>query len=280
MKYVNYSNKDLVATITLARGDKANAQNEVMLDELHECFLDAEKDDSIKVIVLRAEGKHFSAGHDLDASDADAVKIAEPDGTYRVDTMYRWEARKYFGYSWKWRNIPKPTMVEVQGWVIAGGLMLVWPFDIIIAADDTKFTDPVVALGVNGVEYFAHPWEFGTRKAKEMLFTGEVIRADEAKSLGMVNHVVSREELTDFTMAMAENIARRPMMGLKLAKQSVNQAEEAQGLYSSLQAAMSLQQLGHSHWRIVNENGAAVNLEGGALMKEIFDKHKKPKKAE
>jgi enoyl-CoA hydratase len=113
-----------------------------------------------------------------------------------------------------------------------------------------------------------------------MLFTGEVIMADEAKSLGMVNHVVSREELTDFTMAMAENIARRPMMGLKLAKQSVNQAEEAQGLYSSLQAAMSLQQLGHSHWRIVNENGAAVNLEGGALMKEIFDKHKKPKKAE
>ena len=77
-------------------------------------------------------------------------------------------------------------MVEVQGWVIAGGLMLVWPFDIIIAADDTKFTDPVVALGVNGVEYFAHPWEFGTRKAKEMLFTGEVIMADEAKSLGMV----------------------------------------------------------------------------------------------
>ena len=141
--------------------------------------------------------------------------------------------------------------------------------------DSTKFTDPVVALGVNGVEYFAHPWELGTRKAKEMLFTGQVIMAEEAKSLGMVNHVVKPEELTNFTMDMAEEIARRPMMGLKLAKQSVNQAEEAQGLYTALQSAMGMQQLGHSHWRIVNENGAAVNLEGGALMKEIFAKHKK-----
>ena len=75
--------------------------------------------------------------------------------------------------------------------------MLVWPFDIVIASEDARFSDPVVAFGVNGVEYFAHPWEVGVRKAKEMLFTGEAITAQEAKDLGMVNHVVPLSDLTD-----------------------------------------------------------------------------------
>ena len=125
--------------------------------------------------------------------------------------------------------------------------MLVWPFDIIIASEDARFSDPVVAFGVNGVEYFAHPWEVGVRKAKEMLFTGEAITADEAKTLGMVNHVVSREELEDFSTNMAEHIAKQPMVGLKLAKQSVNQMQDAQGLWPALQAAMSLQHLSLIH---------------------------------
>ncbi|HAB44730.1 MAG TPA: enoyl-CoA hydratase, partial [Gammaproteobacteria bacterium] len=124
---------------------------------------------------------------------------------------------------WRWRNIPKPIIAEVQGKVIAGGLMLIWVCDMIIASDDASFSDPVVAFGVNGVEYFAHPWEVGVRKAKEMLFTGEAISAEDAKSFGMVNHVVPRAELTEFTTDMAEHIAQRPSFGLKLAKQSVNQ---------------------------------------------------------
>jgi enoyl-CoA hydratase len=282
---IRYETTDTgIARVTLAMPEKRNAQTLELLSEFNDALDKAAQDDDVKVIVIAADGDHFSSGHagpgNLDLKEYETQgswSISQGEGAER---HWGFEQEFFLGYCWRWRNIPKPTMVEVQGWVIAGGLMLVWPFDIIIAADDTKFTDPVVALGVNGVEYFAHPWEFGTRKAKEMLYTGEVITAEEAKSLGMVNHVVTREELTDFTMAMAENIARRPMMGLKLAKQSVNQAEEAQGLYSALQSAMSLQQLGHSHWRHLNENDAAVYLEGGALMKEIFDKYKKPKKAE
>ena len=151
-------------------------------------------------------------------------------------------------------------MVEVQGRVIAGGLMLVWPFDIIVASDDARFSDPVVAFGVNGVEYFAHPWEVGVRKAKEMLFTGEALTAEECKALGMVNHVVPREELTGFTMKMAKHIAKQPMVGLKLAKQSVNQMQDGQGLWPSLQAAMSLQHMGHAHERLLHK--MAVEPEG------------------
>ena len=157
------------------------------------------------------------------------------------------EQEIYLGLCWRWRNLPKHVIAEVQGKVIAGGLMLVWVCDLIVASDDATFSDPVVAFGVNGVEYFAHPWEVGVRKAKEMLFTGDAISAADAKALGMVNHVVPRAELVDHTRKLAEHIAQRPSMGLKLSKQSVNQMQDNQGIWSALQAAMSLQQLGHAN---------------------------------
>ena len=179
---------------------------------------------------------------------------------------WAFEEELYLGMCWRWRNFPKPTIAEVQGKVIAAGLMLVWVCDIIIASDDATFSDPVVAFGVNGVEYFGHPWEFGVRKAKELLFTGGVMSALEAKSCGMVNHVVEASELMEFSTQMADRIAQRPMMGLKLAKQSVNQAQDAQGIWSALQSAMSLQQLGHANARIMH--GIPVDPEGAKVIKE------------
>ena len=143
--------------------------------------------------------------------------------------------------------------------------MLAWVCDLIIAAEDATFSDPVVAFGVNGVEYFGHPWEFGVRKAKELLFTGGAIGAQEAKTLGMVNHVIPRDELEAFTLELAKRIALRPAMGLRLAKQSVNQAQDAQGFWSALNAAMSLQQLGHSHNAEVH--GYPVDPEGMKLIR-------------
>lgn len=240
-----------VARIVLAREDTRNAQDKKMIYELNAAFDLAAQDDEANVIVLAADGPHFSSGHDL----RDRSKMAE------FETVSNWggftlpgaegymaqEQEIYMGMCWRWRNLPKPVIAEVQGKVIAGGLMLVWVCDLIIASEDATFSDPVVAFGVNGVEYFAHPWEVGVRKAKEMLFTGEPVSAAEAKSLGMVNHVVEKDDLTKFTTDMAEHIAQRPSMGLKLAKQSVNQMQDSQGLWPALQAAMSLQQLGHSH---------------------------------
>lgn len=240
-----------VARIVLAREPQRNAQDKRMTYELNEAFNMAARDDEVRVIVLAADGPHFSSGHDL--RDRSQMSEFAPVSTFSGFSKKGAEGRQaveeeiYFGMCWRWRNIPKPTIAEVQGKVIAGGLMLVWVCDIIIASDDATFSDPVVAFGVNGVEYFGHPWEFGTRKAKEMLFTGGIMSSQEAKSLGMVNHVVPRAELPAFTKQMAERIAQRPAMGLRLAKQSVNQAQDAQGFWTALQAAMSLQQLGHSH---------------------------------
>ena len=275
---INYSGPENgVARITLARPEKRNAQTFELLAELNAAFDVAAQDNDVKVIVLGAEGRDFSSGH-ADVGNLD-MKTYKPSGTWGdfrapgAEGHWGMEQEFFLGFCWRWRNIPKPTIAEVKGWIIAGGLMLMWPCDIIIAGEDSKFTDPVVAFGVNAVEYFAHPWEMGVRKAKEMLFTGEVIPADEALRIGMVNHVVPNDELTAFTTDMAERIAQRPSMGLKLAKQSVNQMQDAQGFWTSLQSAMTLQQLGHTHARVVHD-GIPVDPSGQKVIGEILAKWK------
>ena len=129
----------------------------------------------------------------------------------------------------RWRNIPKPLIAEVQGKVIAGGLMLAWVCDIIVASDDAEFRDLVVGWGIPGVEYFAHPWELGHRKAREFLYTGDWLGAEEAHRLGMVNQVVPRAQLREAVDTMAKKIAEKPLFGLKLTKEAINQTQDAQG---------------------------------------------------
>ena len=241
-----------VARITLTRPEAANAQDYLMLSELNRAFDEAAGDEGVRVIILAAEGRHFSSGHDLAAphpnmSDYPTVGTQCHFDAPGTEGYMAREAEMYLGLCWRWRNLTKPTIAQVQGKVIAGGLMLVWPMDLIVAADDATFSDPVVAFNVNGVEYFAHPFEAGTRLAKEMLFTGRSIPADELLARGMVNRVVPRSELEETTLKLATHIAKRPMFGLTLAKQSVNQTVDAMGMYSALQAAFSLHHVGHSH---------------------------------
>lgn len=249
---IRYENPSAgVARVVMSRPEARNAQNKKMTYELNQAFDRAAFDDAVKVIVLAADGPHFSAGHDL--RDTTPVSEFPPIGNWGgydlpgAEGHMAKEEEIYFGVCWRWRNIPKPMVAQVQGKTVAGGLMLVWVCDLVVASEDALFSDPVVAMGANGVEYFAHPWELGPRKAKELLFTGDWLTAQEAKGLGMVNHVVPRADLEGFTLRMAEKIATKPSMGLKLAKQSVNQAVDAQGFWPALQAAMSLQQLAHTH---------------------------------
>ena len=240
-----------VARLVLNRVEQRNAQDKAMLYALNDAFDRAAADDNVRVIILAANGPHFSSGHDL----ADRHKLTEfrQVGNWAgfrkpgAEGWVAYEQEMFLGLCWRWRNLPKPTIAQVQGKAIAAALMLIWPCDLIVASDDAQFSDPVVALGANGVEYFAHPWEFGARKAKELLFTGNAIGAEEAQRVGMVNHVVPRERLSDFTLELAERIATRPTMGVTLAKQSVNQALDAQGMWTAIQSAMSLHQLSHSH---------------------------------
>ncbi len=248
---VTYEVSGAVAVVSLNRPEKRNAQSLELLYALDDAFSRAGADSAVRVLLLRAEGPDFSAGHDLlDTGEIEDFDHVTTWGGFELPGAEGWMSREheaYLGLCMRWRNFPKPTIAAVQGRAIAGGLMLVWPCDIVIAAEGARFQDPTVAMGVNGVEMFNHPWELGARKAKEMLFTGDWVDADTALRLGMVNHVVPAADLDTFTREMAERIALRPSFALKLAKQSVNQAQDAQGYWTAQQAAMSLQQLGHTH---------------------------------
>jgi enoyl-CoA hydratase len=243
-----------IAVVTLDRPASRNAQNKRMTYELNAAFDDAARRTDVKVIVLQADGPHFSSGHDLrDTESFDEFATVSPQGGFDApgqEGHMAWEEELYFQMCWRWRNLPKPLLAAAQGKTIAGGLMLLWVADVIIAADDALFSDPVVGMGVNGVEYFAHPWELGARKAKELLFTGDWVTAADAHRLGMVNHVVPADDLRAFTMDMASRIAQRPSFALRLAKESVNQTLDAQGQFTAFRAAFSLQHLGHAHNRI------------------------------
>ena len=259
-----------VARVVLARPDARNAQDKQLLYELNDAFDRAAQDDAVKVVILAADGPHFSSGHDLrdrtPMSDFTPVSCWGGFGQPGAEGYFAVEEEIYVNLCWRWRNMPKPTIAQVHGKVIAGGLMLVWPCDLIVASDDATFSDPVVAFGANGMEFFVHPFEVGARKAKQMLFTGEPMTAQEAYRLGMVNEVVARDDLASFTLAMAEKIARRPSFGLKLAKQSVNQSLDAMGIWTSVQAAFSLHQLAHSHNMQVH--GMLVDPAGAQMIRE------------
>lgn len=241
-----------VARIVLASPRNRNAQDAAFLYQLNDAFDAAARDDSVSVIVLSADGPDFSAGHDLREGTADMSRF-ETVGTWcgfeceGAEAQMAREKEMYLGFSERWRNIPKPTIAAVHGRVISGGLMLAWPCDLIVAARNTKFIDNTVAMGVAGAEFFHHPWEVGVRKAKEMLFTSGSVDAETALRLGMVNHVVDDDSVASFTLALAERIAEQPLFALKLAKEAVNAAQDAQGRVGAMQTSFALHQLSHSH---------------------------------
>ncbi len=255
-----------IARITLDRPRTRNAQHRGLLVELDEAFSAAEADDRIRVVILAGAGPLFSSGHDL--GSAEAITEREPGpgqhptmrthGATRLGAEQRMlqEWHYYFTNTLRWRNLRKITIAQVQGTTYAAGLMLAWACDLIVAADDAHFADVVgTRLGMCGVEYFGHPWEFGPRKAKELLLTGDSIDAEEAHRLGMISKIFPRAELEERALEFAARIARTPTMAALLIKDSVNQTVDNMGFYNSLQACFTLHQLNHAHWAGLNDDG-------------------------
>ncbi|WP_436740079.1 enoyl-CoA hydratase [Streptomyces sp. BBFR102] len=252
---VRYHRQGPVATLTMNRPEYRNAQNSAMTYALDRAFYQAAADDEVKVVVLAGEGKHFSAGHDIGTPERDAhLPFDRKAGLWwdhsdkaGAESRFARESEVYLGMCRRWRELPKPVVASVQGACVAGGLMLAWVCDLIIASDDAFFADPVVRMGIPGVEYFAHPWVMPPRIAKEFLFTGERMSAQRAYEIGMVNRVVPRGELADRTAALAHRIAEMPRMGLALTKRAVNQAEDLQGLHTGMDSVFGLHHLAHAH---------------------------------
>jgi enoyl-CoA hydratase len=255
MEVVRYDRDGAIAVITMNRPEYRNAQNSAMTYALDAAFYRAADDDEVKVVVLAGAGKHFSAGHDIGTPDRDIDQAFDRKaglwwdhvGKEGAESRYARESEVYLGMCRRWRELPKPTIAMVQGACIAGALMLAWCCDLIVAADDAFFADPVVKMGIPGVEYFAHPFVMGPRFAKEFLFTGDRVPAARAYELGMVNHVVPAADLESETMALAGRIARMPRLGLALTKKAVNQVEDIMGLRSGMDSVFGLHHLAHAH---------------------------------
>jgi enoyl-CoA hydratase len=232
-----------------------NAQNSAMTYALDQAFYRAADDDEVKVVVLAGAGKDFSAGHDIGTPERDAhLPFDRRAGLWwdhsdkqGAESRFARESEVYLGMCRRWRELPKPMIASVQGACVAGGLMLAWVCDLIVASEDAFFADPVVRMGIPGVEYFAHPWVMPPRIAKEFLYTGDRMSAQRAYEVGMVNQVVPRAELTEHTMELAGRIAEMPRMGLALTKRAVNQAEDLQGLHTGMDAVFGLHHLAHAH---------------------------------
>lgn len=269
--FITYERRDGVAWIMLDRPQYANAQNAGLLDQLDRAFRAATDDLEVKVIVLGGNGKHFSAGHDLGTPDDDSDQTRDRKAIWHdhvglkgAERQYVLEQDLYLGLCRRWQDIPKPTIAMVQGACIAGGLMLAWVCDLIVASDDAYFQDPVVQMGIPGVEYFAHAFELPPRIAREFLYLGQKMPADRAYQYGMVNRVVARDRLAAEVEAIALEIAQRPRFGLAMVKQAINLVEDQRGKRSAMDSVFHMHHLAHAHMQLTT--GSIV---GGIGAKDI-----------
>jgi enoyl-CoA hydratase len=278
-QFLQYETHDdgAIVRILLDRPEARNAQNRGLLVELDEAFLRAEADDTCRVVILGGAGPMFSSGHDMGSKVA--MEEFASHATVQINGGTRSAAEKlmlqewhyYFQNTLRWRNLRKITIAQVHGPVFAAGLMLMWSCDLIVASEEVVFADVVgTRLGMCGLEYFAHPWELGARKTKELLLTGDSLSVDEANQLGMVSKVFPLDELGDRTLDFARRIATLPTMAALLIKESVNQTQDNQGFYNSLNACFTIHELNHSHWAQVHDDGypAAKPEDGTPLWKD------------
>ncbi len=247
-----------VRRITLNRAEMRNAQSQQMLDELDTAFEAARLDSATRVVVLAANGPHFSAGHDLKQAQAERAE-------FTVEERWAYEEQRYFGYCMRIWDFPKPTIAQVQGGCIAAGLMLANMCDLIVASEDAFFSDPVThTMGAASLEVLIHPWVLGLRQAKEMLFTGERISAQQAREFGMINRVVANDRLGEDTLALAQRIAKAPPFAMQLLKKSLNRSMDVQGMRQALSAHFDVHQLSHvtEEYRRTKEAGLASAIQG------------------
>lgn len=220
-----------VARVILNRPESRNAQNRLLLRELHDALMTASADPEVRVIVLSGVGRDFSAGHDIKEMRDDPSMQGETDFK-NVWQRYERVRVTYAEDHLSWRNIPKPTVAMVQGYCIFGGWMIAAAMDFIFASEEALF----LALPYPA-DYWTVSWELGPRKTKEILFENRFITAQEGLDLGLVNRVYPREDLERETLAYAERVAENDPLALRDLKLFVNQTMDGMGFTQSVLAA-------------------------------------------
>jgi enoyl-CoA hydratase len=230
------SQEGAVLKITVNRPDVFNAQSRVMREEYDDALARAAEEDSVFVVIVAGAGEHFSSGHDLGSPEELEDRESRPYAP-GLSGAYKRSVDLTLTNTLRWREFPKPTIAQVQGVCIMGGLMLATSCDLIVAADNARFADRTVRWGGPHVQYASLPWEIGIRKAKEAIFTGDWIEAEEALRLGLVNRVVPLARLEEETMALAQRIALQDPFAVRLAKRSLNQMQDEMGFRVSINSA-------------------------------------------
>ncbi|QOT72139.1 enoyl-CoA hydratase [Sphingobium fuliginis] len=276
-EYVTYRVEDGVAWVMLNRPQYSNAQNYRLLGQLDNAFKRAVEDDEVKVIVLGGEGKHFSAGHDIGTPEKDSNMPRFRTTLWwdhlnkgGAERQYVLEQDGYLGLCRRWQEIPKPMIAMVQGACIAGGLMLAWVCDLIVASEDAFFQDPVQRMAQPGVEYFAHAFELPPRVARELLLLGRRMPAQRAYQFGMVNEIFPRETLREEVAKIAAEIAQHDRFGMALTKQAFNFVEDLRGKRQAMDGVFHMHHLAHAHNQLMTGN-----LVGGLDAKAMATANKK-----
>jgi enoyl-CoA hydratase len=266
MPVVLYEVDGGVATITLNRPDAANAQSMELIDALDGAFDIADGDDDVRVVVLAGNGKHFSSGHDLkELVGPDSAHLRELRST--PEGKFHHEQKMYVDRCRRIHDFRKPTIAAVQGKCIAGGLMLACMCDIIVAADDALFSNPVLRMSGAAVELLVEPWELGIRQSKEFLLASLELDAPEALRLGLVNRVVPRAELVVAAAELAARIALVPPITAEIVKASINNVAELQGKSASWRYHFMAHHFAHN---TATSLGALAQREQMGSMKEVF----------
>ena len=263
-----------VLKITVNRPEVLNAQSRVLREEFDDALAVAADDDAVRVVIVAGAGEHFSSGHDLGSAEELADREQRPlapgiPGAYQRN----WDLN--VANTLRWRDFPKPTIAQVQGYCIMGGLILATACDLIVASDDARFADRTVRWGGPHLQYFSLPWEVGIRKAKEYMFTGDWITAQEAQRLGLVNRVVARADLEEETMALAQRIAQQDPFALRLAKVSLNLMQDQMGFRTGILSAYQAYSVATGYRREIGgeDKDAPVGIERARRRDTKFGDH-------
>jgi enoyl-CoA hydratase/carnithine racemase len=228
---VRYETDGRVSLVTLNRPEKLNAISDELMRALMAAFRRADDDRTTHVVVLRAEGRSFCVGYDIGGGSEMADRWQDKALNW-YDTLK--ECLELELMPWQ---LTKPVIASVQGHVLGGGCELALYSDLTIAADDAKFGEPEIRFSNSGPG-FVLPWIVGPKRARELLYLGDMIDASTALEIGMVNRVVPRERLVEETLAYARRLAMVDAEALVMTKRALNRGLDAAGFRRAMEAGL------------------------------------------
>jgi enoyl-CoA hydratase len=239
-----YETEGPLAWITLNRPQKLNAISKTMVDELNRAMDQAQQDDSVRVILVKGEGRAFSAGFDLEPQAAPGQDQTQDQTQTRTReeeiAALKQELRDDFDLIMRFWDSPKPTLAAIHGYCLGGALELALACDVTIAARGCHLGEPEVKFG-SGIVALLLPVLCGPKRAKELLLTGnDRVSAEQAEAWGLVNRVCDADWLLHEARALAREIARNDPVAVRLTKQAVNNLYEIPRLRDGLEHALEI----------------------------------------